>query len=125
MLSPRLYALAADCVLTLHAVVALFAVVGGLLIPILPTLVYLHVPVVLWSSVVNLAHWTCPLTPLEQSLRKRAGQGSFEGGWIQHYIEPLVRPLGMPRRMELIAGVSVLLWNVLVYTVLFSFIFDS
>lgn len=81
--------------------------------------------VVLWSSIVNLAHWTCPLTPLEQSLRKRAGQGSVEGGWIQHYIEPMVRPQGMPRRMELIAGVSVLLWNGLVYAVVYLLVFNG
>lgn len=118
MLPLKFYAFAADAVLALHAVIALFAVLGGLFVPLLPALLYLHVPIVLWSSVVNLADWTCPLTPLEQGLRKRARQRSFETGWIQHYIEPLVRPLGMPRRMELIAGVSVLLWNVLVYAIL-------
>lgn len=125
MLPTKLYALAADSVLALHAVVALFAVVGGLAIPLLPALAWLHVPMVLWSSIVNLAHWTCPLTPLEQSLRKRAGQGSVEGGWIQHYIEPMVRPQGMPRRMELIAGVSVLLWNGLVYAVVYLLVFNG
>lgn len=118
MLPLKLYALAADVVLALHAVIALFAVLGGLLVPLLPALVYLHIPIVLWSGIVNLADWTCPLTPLEQNLRKRSQQASFDTGWIQHYIEPLVRPLGMPRHMELVAGVSVLVWNALVYGML-------
>lgn len=78
-----------------------------------------HIPTVIWSSVVNLANWTCPLTPLEKSLRERAGQRAFEGGWLQNYVEPLVRPLGMPRRMELVAGVSVIVWNLIVYGIIF------
>lgn len=78
-----------------------------------------HIPAVAWSSIVNLANWTCPLTPLEKNLRQRAGQQVFEGSWIQNYIEPLVRPLGMPRRVELVAGVSIVVWNVIVYGVVF------
>ncbi len=110
---------AADLVLTSHFLFALFAVFGGFLVLFDWRVMLAHVPAVLWSSVVNLASWTCPLTPLEQKLRKQAGQREFEGGWIQNYIEPLVRPLGMPRRMELVAGVSVVAWNVFVYAVVF------
>ena len=116
-ISPRFATFAADAVLVLHTSVALFAVFGGFLLLIDVRIALLHVPVVIWSSVVNLADWTCPLTPLEQQLRQRAGQTPFAGGWIQHYLEPVVRPLGMPRRMELIAGVAVLVWNVIVYAI--------
>lgn len=111
----RTAAIAADVVLVAHAAFAAFAVVGAFFVAAEARIALVHVPVVLWSSLVNLAHWTCPLTPLEQRLRARAGQASFEGGWIRHYLDPLVRPLGMPRRMELVAGVSVLVWNALVY----------
>jgi hypothetical protein len=37
------------------------------------------------------------------------------GGFIQHYVGRAVYPRGMPRRMELIAGVSILAGNALVY----------
>lgn len=114
----RTSALAADGVLVGHAAFALFAVFGALLVLLEPRIAIVHVPAVLWSSIVNLAGWTCPLTPLEKGFRARAGQQSFEGGWIQHYLDSLVRPLGMPRRMELVAGISVLVWNVLVYGVI-------
>ncbi len=110
----------ADAVLFAHAIVALFAVFGSLLALIDIRVVIIHLPIVVWSSIVNLAHWTCPLTPLEQKLRKHAGEGSFEDGWIQHYLDPLVRPLGMPRRMELIAGISIAAWNLLVYGVMYA-----
>jgi hypothetical protein len=112
-------ALAADLVLAAHFLFAAFAVVGGFFVLLDWRIVFAHIPVVVWSSVVNLADWTCPLTPLEKDLRERAGQKAYEGGWIQNYLEPLVRPLGMPRRVEFVAGVSVVIWNVIVYAFVF------
>ncbi len=64
--------------------------------------------------------WTCPLTPLEQRLRARAGQAGYAGGFIQHYVGRAVYPRGMPRRMELIAGVSVLVGNAIVYAIVIA-----
>lgn len=112
-------AVAADLVLIAHFLFAAFAVFGGFLVLIDWRFMLVHLPAVIWSSVVNLANWTCPLTPMEKSLRRQAGQQAFETGWIRHYLEPLVRPLGMPRRMELVAGVSVLVWNLFVYAIVF------
>ena len=109
----------ADLVLLCHLIFVLFAAFGALLYLIDYRFSLLHIPAVIWSSVVNLANWTCPLTPLEQRLRTKAGEESFKGGWIQHYFDPLVRPLGMPRRMELIAGISIVVWNIFVYTMVF------
>jgi Protein of Unknown function (DUF2784) len=108
----------ADVVLAAHFLFVLFAVFGALLVLVDWRVALLHVPAVAWSSVVNLANWTCPLTPLEKSFRSRAGQEPFEGGWIAHYLAPLVRPLGMPRRLELVAGISIIVWNLLVYGVI-------
>jgi hypothetical protein len=65
---------------------------------------------------VNLFNQICPLTPLENRFRYLAGQAGYEGGFIQHYLTPLVYPGVMPERWGLIAGYSVLIWNVLVYT---------
>jgi len=111
-------ALAADGVLIAHALFALFAVLGAFAVMLDWRLAVVHLPTVIWSSVVNLASWTCPLTPLEQRLRARAGQPSYQESWIQHYIEPLVRPLGMPRHMELVAGVSIVAWNACLYGII-------
>lgn len=111
----------ADLVLAAHFLFASFAVFGAFLTLIDWRAMLLHLPVVAWSSIVNLANWTCPLTPLEKSLRERAGQEAFEGGWIQHYLEPLVRPLGMPRRLELVAGISILVWNAIAYGIVWVY----
>jgi hypothetical protein len=102
-------------VLGLHFIFVLFSVLGGFLLLRKRWIAWFHVPSVLWSSFVNLFSHVCPLTPLENRFRRLAGQDGFEGGFIEHYITPLVYPGGMPRRMELIAGYSVLFWNALVY----------
>jgi Protein of Unknown function (DUF2784) len=108
----------ADVVLLSHFVFVAFAVVGGALFYFDRRWAWLHVPVVLWSSIVNLASWTCPLTPLEKSLRAQAGRSGYSGGFVEHYVGRVVYPRGMPRQMELVAGVSIVAWNVLVYACL-------
>jgi Protein of Unknown function (DUF2784) len=113
------YRVGADLVLLAHFLFVAFAVAGGLLVYYWPMWAFAHVPVVLWSSTVNLASWTCPLTPLEKDLRVSAGQSGYEGGFVEHYVGHLVYPRGMPRELELVAGVSIVVWNALVYAAIF------
>jgi hypothetical protein len=108
--------LLADSILLFHFAFVVFALFGGVAVLYKRWVLWLHLPVVLWSSVVNLAGWICPLTPMENMFRSLAGQAGYEGGFVEHYIKPLVYPVGMPRELELVAGVSVLVWNVFVYT---------
>ncbi len=114
------YLIAADVVLLSHFAFITFAVFGAVLVAFKPGLLWVHLPVVIWSSIVNLASWKCPLTPLEQALRLRAGQSGYSGGFVQHYIGNVVYPRGMPRQMELVAGVSILAWNMVIYGVVFA-----
>lgn len=107
--------LAAELVLLVHFAFVAFAVFGGFLGILNRSWLWLHAPVVVWSSVVNLAAWTCPITPLEQHFRRQAGEAGYTGGFVQHYIGPLVYPGGMPRRFELVAAISIVAWNSIVY----------
>ena len=111
--------LAANLVLLFHFAFVLIAVFGAFGVMINPKWAWIHVPIVVWSSVVNLADWTCPLTPLENRFRAAASGAGYEGGFVQHYIGPLVYPGGMPRRLEVVAGVVIVLWNVLLYGCIF------
>ncbi len=104
-----------DLVLAFHFAFIIFAVLGSFLALWKPWIAWLHVPSVLWSGYVNLSGQVCPLTPLENTFRHLAGQAGYEGGFIQHYLTPLVYPGVMPERWGLISGFSVLIWNVLVY----------
>lgn len=107
--------LAANLVLLAHFAFILLAVFGAFGILIHPYWAFVHVPTVIWSSVVNLAGWTCPLTPLENRLRKAAYGSGYEGGFVHHYLGPIVYPRGMPRQLELVAGISIVVWNALAY----------
>ncbi len=114
------YRLAADLVLLLHFLFAAFAVFGGALVAYNLHWAWLHIPAVLWSSVVNLKSWTCPLTPLEKLLRTRAGLSGYAGGLVQHYVGRAVYPRGMPRRLELVAGISILVGNLVAYAAILA-----
>ena len=105
----------ADIVLLLHFSFILFALFGGLLVLWKRRALWFHLPAMAWSSVVNLLGVTCPLTPLENYFRTAAGEAGYAGGFIRHYIEPLVYPEQMPGHFELIAAVSVVVWNMVVY----------
>lgn len=115
-----IFRFAADLLLAFHFAIVLFAVLGGFGVLLWPWWPWAHLPVVLWSSIVNLAGWTCPLTPLEKRFRTASGQAGYEGGFIEHYLGPLVYPGGMPRRLELTAGISVLIWNAFVYAIVYA-----
>lgn len=110
-----LYRIAAGLVLAAHFLFVVLAVFGALGLLIDERWAFVHVPVVVRSSVVNLAGWTCPLTPLENRFRAAARQDGYEGGFVEHYLGPLVYPQGMPRRLELVAGITIALWNAAVY----------
>jgi hypothetical protein len=88
--------IAADLVLLSHFAFVVFAVFGAVPVLFRPVLFWVHLPVVIWSSLVNLASWTCPLTPLEQALRTRAGESGYSGGFVQHYVGRAVYPRACP-----------------------------
>jgi hypothetical protein len=87
-------------ILDFHVALVGLSLLDGFLVLWKHRIAWLHVPSVLWSSLVNISSWVCPLTPLENMYRHLAGQAGYEGGFIQHYIAPLVSPCGMPRRQE-------------------------
>ncbi len=104
-----LYGLLANLLVLLHAAFILFAIIGSLLCLRWPRAILVHLPAVLWSAVVELAGWYCPLTPCENELRWRAGD------FIGHYLLPLIYPAGLTRAVQISLGLGVLILNVLAY----------
>lgn len=107
---------AADAVLVVHLLFIAFVLLGGLLVLLWPRLAWLHLPAVLWGATVELMQLQCPLTPLENFLREAAGQLGYDGGFIAHYLIPLIYPAGLTPRIQLGLGAAVLLLNGLVYS---------
>lgn len=80
------YSLAADAVLVLHLAFILFASLGGLLVAWRPRIAGLHLPALAWAAWIVATHGICPLTPLENALRQRAGEAGYGGGFIENWL---------------------------------------
>lgn len=107
--------LAADLVVAVHFAFILFAVLGALLVLRWPRLAWAHLPALAWAAGIMIAGGVCPLTPLEQRLRAQAGQAGYEGGFIEHYIVPLIYPPGLTREAQIAGAALLLAANIAVY----------
>ncbi len=112
------YQIAADTVVVLHLVFVLFAVLGSLLILWRRYLLWLHLPAMIWAAWIEFRGGLCPLTPLENWLRRQGGMAGYQGGFIEHYVEPLLYPPGLTRTTQLILGAAVLIINCGLYGLL-------
>jgi hypothetical protein len=107
--------LLADAVLLLHALFILFAVLGGFGVWRWPRIAWLHLPAAAWAAWVISAGWICPLTPLENALRRNAGEAGYSSSFVEHYLTGLIYPEGLTRPMQIALGLGVLLLNAGVY----------
>ena len=103
-----MYAAGARLVALVHFVFVALAVLGSFLLFVEPRWLWVQVPITLWSAAVFLLDLRCPLTPLENTLRARAGRSSYRRGFVEHY---LGCPQGMSRRAKSAVGIGVLLVN--------------
>jgi NhaA family Na+:H+ antiporter len=112
------FRLLADAVVLLHLAFVAFVVAGGFLALRWRRLVWLHVPAALWGVAIELGGWVCPLTPLEQALREAGGGAGYPGGFIEHYLLPVLYPPGLTRAVQLALGLAVLAVNAPAYALL-------
>ena len=109
------YWIAANLLVLLHLGFVLFVVLGGLLVARWRWLVWLHLPAAFWGVLVEYQGWICPLTPWEQRLRVAGGQSGYSGGFIEHYLLPLLYPGYLDRGIQILLALLVLLVNLTVY----------
>lgn len=110
-----LYGVLADLVVLAHLAFVLFAALGGFLVLRWKRCAWIHVPVVLWAALIEFSGWVCPLTPLENWLRERAGMITYRSGFIEHYILPVLYPTLLTRRLQIALGLLVLGVNLGIY----------
>lgn len=113
-----LASIAADGVALLHLAFILFVALGGLLAFRLRKLAWLHVPAAIWGAVIEFTGGTCPLTPLENMLRRASGSAGYANGFIEHYVLPVIYPPGLTRDMQLALALGVIFLNALIYGLL-------
>ncbi|HUK21456.1 MAG TPA: DUF2784 domain-containing protein [Gemmatimonadales bacterium] len=112
------YRLAANGVVLIHVLFVLFVVCGGFLTWRWPRLALIHIPAALWGVAIEFGGWICPLTPLENALRARAGLEGYPGGFIEHYVMPLLYPAGLERATQAWLGAFAFAVNAIAYGVL-------
>jgi len=110
-----LHTLLADLVVGVHLAFVLFVVAGGLLVLRWPRLAWAHLPAAAWGAVVELAGWVCPLTPLENALGGRGGGVGYGGGFVEHYVVPILYPSELTRELQVGLGLGVVALNAGVY----------
>src|SRR3989440_9599169 len=89
-----IYRLLADCVVLVHAAFVAFVMLGGFLAWRWGAVVWAHVPAALWGAAIEYGGWVCPLTPLENALRARAGLEGYRGGFVEPHLVPPPLPAG-------------------------------
>ncbi len=112
------YKLLADLVFLAHLAFVLFVVLGGIAVWRKPKLAWLHLPAVAWVALIEFAGWICPLTPWEQTLRRLAGEQGYTGGFVEHYLLPILYPEGLTREIQFVLGILVLVINVAAYAII-------
>jgi len=93
----------------------LFVVAGGLLVLRWRRVMLLHLPAAAWGALIEFQGWICPLTPLENWLRRRGGQAGYGGDVVEHYLLLVLYPTGLTRGIQIALGAIVLAINLGIY----------
>jgi len=104
-----------DLVVIVHALFIVFVILGGLSLIARRYLIVVHLPAAIWASLMSFMGWTCPLTPLENYLRNAAGADGYTGGFVEHYLMPVIYPVGITANIHIILGILVVLLNISIY----------
>jgi hypothetical protein len=110
------YRALADAVLLLHLGFILFVVFGALLVARRRHWLWLHLAAAAWGVFVETSGAFCPLTWAELRFRGLAGEAGYQGGFIDHYLLPLIYPAGLTRDAQIMLGLGVLAVNAIMYT---------
>jgi hypothetical protein len=113
-----LYGILAGAVIVAHLLFIAFVVAGGLLVWRWPRLAWVHLPAVFWGVVVELTGRICPLTPLENHLRRLGGSNSYSGGFIEQYLIPVIYPANLTANTQYVLGGLVIGVNLIIYIII-------
>lgn len=109
------YRLLADALVLLHLAFVVFVVAGGLLVLRWPRVAWAHLPAAAWGVWIEWSGGICPLTPLENRLRTAGGEAGYAGSFVEHYVMPVLYPVGLTSTVQVALGAAVLVLNLAIY----------
>lgn len=113
--SMAVFALLAGLIVLIHLAFVVFAAAGALLALRWPWMPWVHVPAAVWAAYIEFSGGICPLTPLENDLRARAGLDYYGGDFVARHLFPVLYPDGLTREAQIVIGAVVLAVNLAVY----------
>jgi hypothetical protein len=112
---PSFYGNLATLVVVAHFAFILIVMFGGLLALRWTWATWVHLPCFVWGAWIEISGGICPLTPLENDLRRAAGDSPYMGTFIEHYILPVMYPTGLTRSVQIFLAVGLVALNVAIY----------
>lgn len=103
-----IYQILADLAVMLHLIFIVFALAGGFLVVWRSRFALAHLPAAIWIAHIEISGSICPLTPLENQLRIAGGAEGYSGGFIAHYITPVIYPVGLTAEIQSVLGFIVI-----------------
>lgn len=119
------YRLLADIVVVLHFCFILFVLGGGVLVLFWRRCAWLHLPAVLWGILIELTGGVCPLTPLENWLRRQGEGAGYHTSFIEHYLIPVIYPAALTNELRLIFALLVVIINTVIYALVLRYKFKK
>ena len=102
------YRILADAVVIVHLAFIVFVAAGALLAWRWPSVLWAHVPAVAWGAGTVVIGFPCPLTALENALRRLGGDRGYRGGFVDHYLKNVVYPGRYTSALQGLVAVAVL-----------------
>ena len=115
-----MYEIAANLTLIIHFAFILFVIFGALLFFITTKIIFIHIPVFIWGSYIELTHSICPLTYLENWFLHKANLTTYSEGFIQYYLVPIVYPMSLTKDSQITLGISLIVLNIIIYGFTFN-----
>lgn len=108
------YYILAIGVLALHLLWILWVISGVFFTRGRPALAGFHMLSLVYSIMIEVAPWPCPLTLLEQWAQRQAGMVPYQGDFLTHYLGAVIYP-NVPYLVLVPVAVAVCALNLGIY----------
>ena len=115
------YGLGANLTLVVHFTFIVFVIFGALLVFASKKIAFIHVPSVIYGACIELFHFVCPLTYLENWFLRKAGMKSYSSSFVEHYLIPIVYPDNLSDEIQFYLGFLLILTNIVIYLLAMKF----